>query len=101
MEYLEGANARRQSGEGDVYVNICFMKRTTIYLEPELEVLLKLETQRRGKSMAELIREALRSHLRAGTGKHPPGGGAFASGRRDTASKLDERLEKLGFGKDR
>ena len=77
------------------------MKRTTIYLEPELEVLLKLETRRRGKPMAELIREALRSYLHGEPGKPPPGAGAFASGRRDTAAKVGERLDKLGFGRSR
>jgi hypothetical protein len=77
------------------------MKRTTIYLEPELEVLLKLETQRRKKPMAELIREALRSYLRQQPGKPPPGGGAFASGRKDTAEKAEQLLRKLKFGETR
>jgi len=31
------------------------MRRTTIYLDTELETLLKIETIRRGKPMAELI----------------------------------------------
>jgi hypothetical protein len=35
------------------------MKRTTIYLEPELEMLLKLEVLRQKKPMAELVREAV------------------------------------------
>ncbi len=77
------------------------MRRTTIYLEPELEVLLKLETLRRKKSMAELIREALRAYLRQGKVKVPPGGGAFASGRRDTAEKAESLLRKLRFGRER
>ncbi|HEY2943088.1 MAG TPA: CopG family transcriptional regulator [Vicinamibacteria bacterium] len=77
------------------------MKRTTIYLEPELEVLLKLETQRRKKPMAELIREALRSYLRHEPGKPPPGAGAFSSGRKDTAEKAEELLGKLKFGETR
>lgn len=75
------------------------MKRTTLYLEPELEVLLKLETQRRKKPMAELIREALRSYLRQEPGKAPPGAGAFASGRRDTAARAEVELGKLRFGR--
>jgi Ribbon-helix-helix protein, copG family len=76
------------------------VKRTTIYLEPELEVLLKLETQRRGKSMAELIREALRSYLRQEPVKAPPGAGAFASGRKETATKAEGLLRKLRFGRE-
>jgi hypothetical protein len=74
------------------------MKRTTIYLEPELEVLLKLETLRRKKPAAELIREALRAYLKGGRRKPPPGGGAFDSGQRDTAERAEELLGDLGFG---
>lgn len=74
------------------------MKRTTIYLEPELEVLLKLETLRRKKPAAELIREALRAYLKGGKRRLPPGGGAFDSGHRDTAERAEELLGKLGFG---
>jgi hypothetical protein len=73
------------------------MKRTTIYLEPELELLLKLETQRRKKPMAELIREALRSYLQRPQ-QLPPGAGAFSSGRKDTAERAEELLGRLKFG---
>ena len=76
------------------------MKRTTIYLEPELEVLLKLEMQRRKRPMAELVREALRSYLRREPGALPPGAGAFASGRSDTAAKSEALLRKLRFGRE-
>ncbi|HEY2945091.1 MAG TPA: hypothetical protein VGN09_21840 [Vicinamibacteria bacterium] len=57
--------------------------------------------QRRKKSMAEFIRKALRSYLRRQPGKPPPGGGAFASGRKDTAEKAEELLGKLKFGETR
>jgi hypothetical protein len=74
------------------------MKRTTIYLDPEIEVLLKLEALRRKQPMAEVIREALRAHF-AGRGSEPPPGiGEFASGRRDTAERAEEVLDELGFG---
>ena len=71
------------------------MKRTTVYLEPDLEVLLKLETRRRNKPMAELIREALRAYLQRGPGEAPPGAGAFASWHKDTAERHDAWLAKL------
>jgi hypothetical protein len=74
------------------------MKRTTIYLEPELELLLKSEMRRRKKPMAELIREALRAYLGGEPRKAPPGAGAFRSGRRDTAEKADEILSRSRFG---
>jgi len=74
------------------------MKRTTIYLEPELEVLLKLEMRRQKRSMAELIRDALRAYVAREPRPAPPGAGAFASGRRDTAERVDEVLAETGFG---
>ena len=77
------------------------MRRTTIYLEPELELLLKRETQRQKRPMAELIREAVRRYVSDTPKRRPPGAGAFASGRRDTAARSEEWLTKTGFGRDR
>jgi hypothetical protein len=73
------------------------MKRTTIYLAPELEVRLKREVVRRGQPMAELVREAVEAYL-SGPDDGPPGAGAFASGRRDTAARAEDLLGELGFG---
>lgn len=74
------------------------MKRTTIYLEPELEVLLKMEMLRQGRPMAELVREAVQAYVTREPRKTPPGAGAFDSGRTDTASRVDEILAETGFG---
>ena len=74
------------------------MKRTTIYLNPELEVLLKLEAKRRNQTMADLIREALRAHLTGQQLGPPPGAGAFVSGHTDTAERHEELLGETGFG---
>jgi hypothetical protein len=74
------------------------MKRTTIYLHPELEVLLKLEVLRQKRPMAEIVREAVQAYVAREPRKAPPGAGAFASGRRDTADRLDEILAETGFG---
>ena len=76
------------------------MKRTTIYLDPELELLLKAEMRRRKKPLAALIRDALRAYLR-GSGTAPPGAGAFRSGRRDTAEKAERILSRTRFGEER
>jgi hypothetical protein len=75
------------------------VKRTTIYLDTDLEVLLKLEAQRRGEPMADVIRAALRSHLGRRTATAPPGAGGFDSGHADTAEKAEHLLEKTGFGR--
>jgi len=74
------------------------MKRTTIYLEPELEAQLKAETLRSGRPMAEIIREAVREFLVRGRPAPPPGAGEFASGRADTADRTEQVLVETGFG---
>jgi hypothetical protein len=74
------------------------MKRTTIYLDPETEVLLKLEAMRRRQPMSEVIRDALRGFLHREPATSPPGGGAFDSGRTGTAARAEEILSETGFG---
>ena len=74
------------------------MRRTTIYLDPELEVLLKMEMLRQKRPMAEIVREAVQAYVAREPRKAPPGAGAFASGRRDTASRVDDVLAESGFG---
>jgi hypothetical protein len=51
--------------------------------------------------MAELIREALRRYIGDEPARQPPGAGAFASGRKDTASNTAAALSRSGFGKSR
>src|SRR3954447_6543556 len=74
------------------------MKRTTIYLDAGLELRLKAEGLRRKQPMAELVREAVEAYLSPGVTDGPPGAGAFASGRHDTADRADEILTETGFG---
>jgi len=74
------------------------MKRTTIYLDAALEMRLKMEGLRRKQPMAELVREAVEVYLAGGAAAGPPGAGAFASGRKDTASDPDAALADTGFG---
>ena len=77
------------------------MKRTTIYLEPDLEIRLKLEAMRNKKPMSEVIREALRAYLESRPRHLPPGLGAFDSGQTDTAERAEELLAESDFGKDK
>ena len=74
------------------------MKRTTIYLEPELEVLLKMEMLRQKRPMAEIVREAVHAYVTREPRRAPPGAGAFASGHTDTAQRAEEVLARTGFG---
>jgi hypothetical protein len=76
------------------------MRRTTVYLEPETDVLLKLEAMRRKRPVAELIREALDSYVRRTGARLPPGIAGFDSGHRDTAERAEELLAQTGFGEE-
>jgi hypothetical protein len=76
------------------------MKRTTIYLEPDLEILAKLEAMRSKRSMAEVLREALRTYLSSRPPQIPPGAGGFDSGETQTAEHAEEVLGELGFAEE-
>ena len=96
--FFSAAPGIEVTSAANIYANIYVVKRTTVYLEPELEVLLKLETQRQQRPMAEIIREALRTYVSREPRQAPPGAGAFASGRTDTAARVDDALRETGFG---
>lgn len=72
------------------------MRRTPIYLDPDLEVLLKLEMMRQKRPMGELIRDAVPDARAAEASAS--GAGAFARGRADTAGRTDDILRATGFG---
>jgi hypothetical protein len=76
------------------------MKRTTLYLDPDLELRLKRETRRQRRPMADLVREAIRRYVDEAPSRQPPGGGAFSSKRKDTASRAEETLRATRFGED-
>lgn len=75
------------------------MKRTSVVLDPELEVSLKLEAMRQRRPSSELVREALRTYL-ADRQQAPDLSwiGAFESQAGDVAERAEEELE--GFGED-
>ena len=74
------------------------MKRTTIYLAPDLDMLLKSEMLRQNRPMAQIVREAVEAYLTREPHKVPPGAGAFASGHTDTADRTEAVLKNTGFG---
>ncbi|HEX4955805.1 MAG TPA: CopG family transcriptional regulator [Thermoanaerobaculia bacterium] len=57
------------------------MHRTTVHLDADLEILVKLEARRQKKSMAQLLREVVRAHFADRPRRLPPGGGEFSSAR--------------------
>ncbi len=76
------------------------MKHITIDLDPELEIMLKLEAMRQQKPVTEVIRETLKEKF---VNKPRPQSkyiGAFDSGRSDTAERHEELLGEWGFGED-
>lgn len=74
------------------------MKRTTVYLEPDLELRLKAEARRLRQPVAELIREAVRRRLDEAPASRSAHAGGFASGHPDTAESVEELLTETGFG---
>jgi hypothetical protein len=76
------------------------MRRTTLYLEADLDARLRQEMRRQKRPMADLVREAIRRYVDEAPRRVPPGTGAFSSGRKHTAARVDETLRATGFGKD-
>jgi hypothetical protein len=48
--------------------------------------------------MAEIVREAVQAYVTREPRRAPPGAGAFASDRADTADQVDAVLADTGFG---
>jgi Arc/MetJ-type ribon-helix-helix transcriptional regulator len=71
------------------------MQKTTVYLPDDLKRALEQAATSRGRSEAELIREAIRA-LTGGVAR-PRRLPLFRSGRRGLAERVDQALK--GFGK--
>ena len=74
------------------------MKRTTIKLPDELDAQLRREAARRGITLSQLTREAIAAHLGARPVRHLRAAGAGNSGRSDISRRIEEFLEREGFG---
>ena len=73
------------------------MKKTSIYLEPELDRSLDRLAQQDGVSKAEVIRQALR-HAVAGVERPRVQAIGVGSGPGDVAQNVDRHLVETGFG---
>jgi predicted transcriptional regulator len=69
------------------------MKRTTVKLPDDLDALLRYEARRRGLTVSEITREAIRSYLDAGR-RRLIAAKAGRSGHRDTARRIEEILRE-------
>jgi Ribbon-helix-helix protein, copG family len=73
------------------------MKKTSIYIEPDVDVALTRRAVEEGTTKAELIRQALRDAARGSLRLKPRARGVF-SGPADLAERADEHLASSGFG---
>ena len=75
----------------------CGMRKTSIYIEPEVDVALGRRAAAEGTTKAELIRQALREAAGSSLRVKPRARGVF-EGPSDLASRVDEHLSESGFG---
>ncbi len=73
------------------------VKKTSIYIEPEVDVALERRAAAEGTTKAELIRQALRDAAGASLRVKPRARGVF-EGPADLAARSDEHLTESGFG---
>ena len=78
-----------------MYASIRHMKRTTLFIDPQLERELQALARRHGRPMASLVREAVAQYVtaaKAGDARRLGFIAAGRSGRRDVADNHEERL---------
>ena len=70
------------------------MRKTTVYLEPELALGVRELSRSQDLSQAEVIREAIRAHLRSFERPVIRGIGAFSSDATDTSERAESILKE-------
>jgi hypothetical protein len=73
------------------------LRKTSIYIDDEVDVALAKRAAREGTSKATLIRAALRDAAGDSLRARPRARGVF-SGPSDLSSRIDEHLSDSGFG---
>ena len=74
------------------------MKQITINLPDELDARLRREAESNEVTVSLLIRVAIAAHLGGGPVRELRAAGAGNSGRSDISQRIDEFLERDGFG---
>lgn len=74
-----------------------FVKKTSIYIEPDVDAALTRRAAAEGTTKAEIIRQALRAAAGASLRVKPRARGVFR-GPADLSSRVDEHLSNSGFG---
>jgi predicted transcriptional regulator len=70
------------------------MVKTTVYLDRDVALKFRQLAEVKGRSQAELIREALAQYAIEAARPSIPGAGEFRSGRADTSERAHEILAK-------
>jgi hypothetical protein len=73
------------------------VKKTSIYIDADVDVALSRRAAEEGTTKAELIRRALREAARGSVRVKPRARGVFA-GPADLAERVDEHLDSSRFG---
>ena len=73
------------------------MRKTSVYIEADVDAALARRAVAEGTTKAALIRQALREAASVRLRVKPRGGGVFA-GPADLAERADEHLAATGFG---
>lgn len=73
------------------------MKKTSLYLDPELDRLLGRRAAAEGLTKAEFVRRAL-ARVAAETPRVRPSGGGVFEGPGDLAAEVDRHLADTAFG---
>jgi hypothetical protein len=76
------------------------MKKTSLYIEPEVDTALTRKAEAQGISKAELIRRALREMAEDAPRPRLVGIGSIKGGPTDVSENVDHYLAITGFGED-
>ncbi len=74
------------------------MVKTTVYLDREVALKFRQLAEVKGRSQAELIREALANYALSDARPPVPGAGEFHSGHADTSEQAEQILAKAAQG---
>jgi len=74
------------------------VKKTSLYLEPDLDERVAARAAEEGLSKAEFIRRTLTSAVTKPKRPKPLGAGIIKGGSKDGAANVDRELTETGFG---
>ncbi|MGX6448007.1 ribbon-helix-helix protein, CopG family [Patulibacter sp. S7RM1-6] len=74
------------------------MKKTSLYLEEQLDAALAARAAEEGVTKAEFIRRTLAGAVERPSRPRPRSVGAYDSGAADASARVDATLARTGFG---